>query len=365
MAPSRDACLLCSCPFFAKQQFFRRESCSKRVHAKCVTWPDEELQHLKSGSRSFYCSLCDPSYAHGKPSEGDSVACRGEHSSTQTGSLPSCSPPDGDLAGLRHLLLDALEGISFLSDEVSQLREENERLRKDHSRGVEQQARVVASFGKRSASWSELLTNRTATVPVKAAVVPARENDDPSAISKPPAYSGQPLSNTLSPSNSPPAEEDTCKRRSVISATTSSAALLPPEGERKKKPASFGAMTTSIISVAERPQRPQRPQWPKAIFVKKLSPDTTAADIKKYITSMDLSPISFRRLQTNFQSYSSFYIEVDEETLQRLHDPLMWPLGCLFKPFRGVLRDHILHPSELVPSVKSAVLRRHILPEWS
>ncbi|KAL1444167.1 hypothetical protein MTO96_007098, partial [Rhipicephalus appendiculatus] len=147
-------------------------------------------------------------HAHGKPSEDDSAACRGEHSSSQTGSLPSCSPLDGDLAGLRRLLLDALEGISFLSDEVSQLREENERLRKDHFRGVEQQARVVASLRGEVRFLREVLTSRTAAVPVKAAAVPARENADRSAISKPPAYSGQPLSNTLSPSNSPPRPSD-------------------------------------------------------------------------------------------------------------------------------------------------------------
>ncbi|KAL1484491.1 hypothetical protein MTO96_011289 [Rhipicephalus appendiculatus] len=184
----------------------------------------------------------------------------------------------GDLAGLRRLLLDALEGISFLSDEVSQLREEKERLRKDHSRGVEQQARVVASLRGEIRFLRDVLTSRTAAVPVKSAVVPEPENADRSVISKPPAYSGQPLFTTLSPSNSPPAEEDTSKRRSVIPATASSAALLPLEGERNKKPASFGVLTTSLISVAEWPQRP------KAIFVTKLSADTTAADIKTHIT---------------------------------------------------------------------------------
>ncbi|KAL3205051.1 hypothetical protein MRX96_011366 [Rhipicephalus microplus] len=56
---------------------------------------------------------------------------RDDHCSSQTGSLSTCAPPGGDLTGLRRLLLDALEGISFLSDEVSQLREENERLQSD------------------------------------------------------------------------------------------------------------------------------------------------------------------------------------------------------------------------------------------
>ncbi|KAH6945583.1 hypothetical protein HPB50_009241 [Hyalomma asiaticum] len=62
----------------------------------------------------------------------------------------STSRPSGylgeEVAGLRRLLLDALEGISFLSDEVSQLREDNERLRKEHSRVAEQQVRIVASL---------------------------------------------------------------------------------------------------------------------------------------------------------------------------------------------------------------------------
>ncbi|KAH7934665.1 hypothetical protein HPB51_028968 [Rhipicephalus microplus] len=123
---------------------------------------------------------------------------------SQTGSLSTCAPPGGDLAGLRRLLLAALEGISFLSDEVSQLREENERLHKDHSRGVEQQARVVASLLR------EELTRRTAAVAVTAPVIPPDQvNVDQSVTSKQPVYSAQPLSKILSSSNSPQAYADT------------------------------------------------------------------------------------------------------------------------------------------------------------
>ncbi|KAL3174043.1 hypothetical protein MRX96_011785 [Rhipicephalus microplus] len=203
MAPSRDACMLCSCPFFGKQQFFRCESCSKRVHAKCVTWPDEELQLLKSGSRSLRYSLCDLSHASGKPNEDDSAACSDEHCSSQTGSLSTCAPPCRDLAGLRRLFLDLLEGISFLSDELSQLREENERLRKDRFRGVEQLARVVASLRAEVRFLREELTRRTAAVAVTAPVItPEHVNVDRSVTSKQPAYSAQPLSKILSSTNS-------------------------------------------------------------------------------------------------------------------------------------------------------------------
>ncbi|KAH8023716.1 hypothetical protein HPB51_015256 [Rhipicephalus microplus] len=148
------------------------------TNTNCVTWPDEELQLLKSGSRSFRCNLCDLSHASGKPNEDDSVACSDDHCSSQTGSLSTCAPPGGDLTGLRRLLLDALEGISFLSDEVSQLREENERLRKDHSRGVEQQARVVASLRAEVCFLREELTRRMAAVAVTAPVIPPEHVND-------------------------------------------------------------------------------------------------------------------------------------------------------------------------------------------
>ncbi|KAH8039008.1 hypothetical protein HPB51_004828 [Rhipicephalus microplus] len=176
-------------------------------------------------------------------------------------------------------------------------------------------------------------------------------NVDRLVTSKQPAYSAQPLFKILSSSNSPQADTDTCDRVSVMPAKAFSAAAT--ERERKMKRALFRAMKTSAISIAQRPQQPRRP---KASFATKLSPDTTAADIKKkHNASLDLSTISCRRLQTKFQSYSSFYIKVDEQTLQRLNDPLMWPLRCLFNPFRRELRDDVLHPSEFVTGMESAV----------
>ncbi|KAL3213680.1 hypothetical protein MRX96_007699 [Rhipicephalus microplus] len=136
----------------------------------------------------------------------------------------------------------ALEGILFLSDEVSQLREENERLRKYQSRSEDQEARIIALLRGEVSFLREVLTNHTPTMPVKAALVlPALDNADRSAISKQLEYSGEPLSNTLSPSHSLPAQ-DTSERRSAIAETASSAALFPLEGDRKSKTPLFGAI---------------------------------------------------------------------------------------------------------------------------
>ncbi|KAL1465895.1 hypothetical protein MTO96_043067 [Rhipicephalus appendiculatus] len=109
-------------------------------------------------------------------------------------------------------------------------------------------------------------------------------------------------------------------------------------------------MDSSTLLVAQIPQRPQR-QW--AIFVSKLSPDTTSADLKKHIESVDLSAISCRRLKTKYPSYSSFCVTVDEYTSKRLNDPSRWPCGCIFKPFRGILHEDMLHPSECAPDKRT------------
>lgn len=98
--------------------------------------------------------------------------CSPQASAPPTGS--SLSPPGnlcGEIAGLRRLLLDALEGISFLSDEVSQMREENERLRKDHSRVAEQQARIVASLRSEVRFLREELARRVNPAPAKSPTV--------------------------------------------------------------------------------------------------------------------------------------------------------------------------------------------------
>ncbi|KAH6948213.1 hypothetical protein HPB50_023187 [Hyalomma asiaticum] len=167
MAPSRDACVLSSCPFFGKQQFFRCEICEKRVHAECVAWPDDELQLLRSRSRSFSCNLCNSTQHGGKPNDETeacaTAACSLQPCGSPTGPplAPSCDLV-GEVAGLRRLLPDALEGISFLSDEVSQLREDNERLRKEHSRVPEQQVRIVASLRGEVRFLRDELTRRVA-----------------------------------------------------------------------------------------------------------------------------------------------------------------------------------------------------------
>ncbi|KAH6922173.1 hypothetical protein HPB50_010390 [Hyalomma asiaticum] len=130
-----------------------------------------------------------------------------------------------EVAGLRRLLLDALEGISFLSDEVSQLREDNERLRKDHSRVAEQQARIVASLRGEVRFLRDELTRRVAPkLGERPAKSPTTVQCDFSVKPDTPVTSGTTHNTkTLPPSTPLPDFQRDWKLRVVDRAETSSA----------------------------------------------------------------------------------------------------------------------------------------------
>lgn len=111
---------------------------------QCVVWPDEELQFLSSSARPFKCNLCETAEAVASPSEAvqpsnDTGPCVSRNSSPsflrrvadRRGPQPQSQAGDlgAEAAGLRALLTDALNGISFLSDQVAGLRDDNDQLR--------------------------------------------------------------------------------------------------------------------------------------------------------------------------------------------------------------------------------------------
>ncbi|CAN7943866.1 unnamed protein product, partial [Ixodes hexagonus] len=176
MAPSADACCICLHVFFGRQSRFRCVKCCHRVHQSCLMLAAEDLHLLRSGVSPFLCNHCDGSLPT-SPNEGDVRASEKSGSGEQrvgdndavmgTLLLKNCND-DGDdqregrspspipscTAGaasqrrdlepsqqLPHgLLVDALEGISFLTDQ------ENKRLRSEWTRSSEQQALLICSL---------------------------------------------------------------------------------------------------------------------------------------------------------------------------------------------------------------------------
>lgn len=88
---------------------------------------------------------------------------------------------------------------------------------------------------------------------------------------------------------------------------------------------------------------------PKAVFVPKLVPSTTSAQVCAHLSGVRAVPITRKQLKTRHDSYALFYVSVDDACFERLKDPALWPRRCLFKPFRGDLRDKMIHAEELGP----------------
>lgn len=368
MAPSKDCCILCSCVFYGKQKFFRCLSCKKRVYAKCVVWPDAELQLLSSGARPFKCNICETAEAAARPSgAGDDFGTSASGAPSPC-SLRRDSPPvvekapappsqpvdlDAEAAGLRALLIDALEGISFLTDQVALLREDNDLMRRENAHSFDRlrqeregdrahYARVVSSLRAEVCSLrAELLrrppalqdeVHRSSEKPSFTQVV--YKEVSPSATSAP-LQSVSSAFPTLPPTPFP---------LSPVQSVSVLDRNLPTIEKKRRSRACVGASDTCGLVVVPQPKRPK----PKAMFVSKLSPSTTSASLNAHLSTLGVLSLSCRRLKTKFDTYASFYISVSEEFFERLNDPAVWPKDCLFKEFRGMFREGMLHSSERI-----------------
>lgn len=348
MAPSKDACVFCSCVFYGKQKFLRCGECNKRAHAKCLTLPDEDLQSIKSGVRRFVCNACNTAsslYAPASPNHDHGISSPATAppalSSTPSRTAAATQPVDlgAELLSLRALLVDAVEGISFLSDQVARLGEDNERLRRESATMAEAHADVVRSLRQEVHSLRGDLVRQRG--PPRLAEFPPLPTVA-AAETKPPT--------PLPPISSPcvPPTTTSASPTSVASVSPARPDASPPTQQRISEPSAptvprrlaVGATDGTGLAAVDRRKSP------KAIFVTKLLPTTTSAQVVSHLSSVGAVPILCKRLKTRHDSYASFYIAVDDACFQRLGDPALWPRRCLFKPFRGELHDKMIHAKE-------------------
>ncbi|CAN7993196.1 unnamed protein product, partial [Ixodes hexagonus] len=239
---------------------------------------------------------------------------------------------------LHGLLLDALEGISFLTDQVAGLNEENRRLRSEWTKSSSQHATLTRSLREEvaacraeiaglsraagSAGSKQAARAPSHTAAASAPGFPSLGTSAPAWILPPPVLPGDPRTGSV------PTGEST---RTLIKRQTRPKTVVS---------ASVGASSSSQLSVVVAASRP------RAIFVTKLAPSTTSSDMFQHLASVDAAPIRCRRLKTRYDSYASFHVAVDDATYEKLRDPSLWPKSCLYKPFRGSLRNDLLHECE-------------------
>ncbi|CAN7943763.1 unnamed protein product [Ixodes hexagonus] len=436
MAPSTDVCDCCSEPFFGKQKYARCTDCSKRAHVKCLSADRDGTHHLASGVSDFRCKSCISPHADGRPNEDLDESAEG-HVSPHAGGRPNgefagsaeaeladAGPllatggddlnvlPDGDAAGrprppdgeevctplspsdfsgdllddrlpadadptsrlLHRLLTSALDGISFLTDQVAALREENRRLQSEctkrfdlHSislsaiRGDVGRIRDVLrvpgfrhSAAPPASSPSGTPSSRKRGGAEKKPALPAtgvnaRRSSRPLA-SIPPA-SPPCLTPVPDPVPDTPVASTMCPitpaTPGVIVPGSSDFAARAPCADVRREASfggtpSLGAPENASFSSALSPQSKG-----KEIFVTRLNPRTTSADMVRHLKSIGVTPLQCLRLKTRHASYASFYIAVDTPSFHALADPYLWPSACYFQTFRGTFCDEMIHPSDI------------------
>ncbi|KAG0411753.1 hypothetical protein HPB47_011115 [Ixodes persulcatus] len=99
--------------------------------------------------------------------------------------------------------------------------------------------------------------------------------------------------------------------------------------------------STKIATVARGPVK-------KTLFVSRLHPDTSSDDITNLLSGVVTDKeLTCTRLKSKYSSYASFHISVSAVNFDRINDPSVWPEGCLFRLFRGTLRnDEPAHSSD-------------------
>lgn len=325
----RANCVACSQRVTAKQHSFRCASCGKCAHTKCIAWPDEDLQLLRAGDLPFHCNACWKAAPPVKPDENTGPAAESvalDHNAF----FPYPGDVGSQLSKMNDLLVNAVEGISFLTDELSQLREEHARLRSETTKASEIQAAAIACLQSEVRVLREELRHRGS--PRK-----------PSAVLDAPA--------TQSPLSSAPASSPTSQSPipSCLNGPPPAWSPFRPGGLNKRQPrnrfpeASVGANENSDLQTV--PRQPLK----KALFVSRLHPDTSVPTVLKLVTDVckDGSVVC-TRLKTKHPSYASFHVAVSDACFDLVNKSSVWPSGCLFRQFDGTLReDRALKPSEV------------------
>lgn len=343
MAPSADACCFCSEPFYGKQTFLRCVKCEKRAHTKCIDLPSDEISQMKSGVSPFLCLLCSSERSPvrlGCTSPAITVAENEEGQAATRGSAG-----DDTVESLRCLLRDALEGMSFLTDQLTSEREDNRRREREWTRRFDLQS---IAFNQLRADMNDLrrhiFSSKSATA--TPSIVPTAGGAKAAAV---PASRGLPWGKSSSPAVS--TLSSALQLSPGASITTVSEHKADPEFERRepfrphypstvstiRRPLSKGTSKNGDLAAATSPASKRK----RALFVTRLGADCRAQEVQTYLELKCSSGkgIKCTRLKTRHDDYSSFHIAIDEDAFDELFSPDLWPEGCLFKEYFGALTE--------------------------
>lgn len=318
MTGSKDVCGSCSAPFYGRQQFLACSgTCRRRFHCKCINVVEGDYDLLMvNGVSSYKCSTCVKRLDSQETKVGDA------HSSIsmeETGSHANHESSVTEVS-LHMLVAQLCNKIDALAKDVKMLKADNEALR------------------LRLSENTELL--RKASTPLEVQGLPARQSSNFAAALKNPSKS---TTNT---------DDDGIGRQSTkpfrLPQRSNLATATQPEPKRndvdaegfqtftrkKRVKPTEGRNTVSKLSCV--PRQPRR----RALFISRLNPHTTESDITESLAGVLKGKwMKCTKLATKHDSYASFHVLVENDDFDEINTPDIWPAGCLFRPFFGILKE--------------------------
>lgn len=340
-APPKEVCGACAVRFYGKQQFLICSAgCNRRFHCKCLNLGQEEYNvYMASGKSAFKCTGCTRRGSLSPTNSGTSAPTGNATTPSATLDEPEFTAPEGNSvpAGLLRVIESMSTRLDVLKAEVMCLRAENSSLRSE----VQQLRKNVL----------ERMPLPSSSPPLYASV--AAHSSVASTSGSTPAA---PISTLGPPSmrvpfNAVPRRPAGNTNPEILSGNGAHAAseIIDDDGftvvghRRRTKPSTGTAKTKKVTAVP-------RSKRPSALFVSRLAPDTSVADVMALIEPfLEGKPVICSKMIAKFDSYSSFHLSGDESVFNAINNPQVWPEGSIFHQFFGRLDSSRVHSvSEVV-----------------
>lgn len=379
MPGSTDACTLCHRAFFGKQKFLRCVDCQLRFHDSCLNLPDVDLSVYRS-TGSFKCSSClkNKSLINDSTPVRSSLnpRCNDNLNDNETElSVVDVAPDFSDAAVVSpsalHISIEPLfdilnslqEELRSVKSEVSALRSENREL-KSSLVEMSNNFKLIVSQVKSDSTSSTTVRRKTSKVKNSSGAV---DNNLADGTSKPNnniyrssssgshsnIYDSNHISSDKTETNSSSVTiadvtKDYAMKPGFIPSDTTWADVTRRGKTTNRKPSKSTGSASGVGRPATRKivigrsnnhsslVKPALPQVRKrALFVSRLAPSVSPADIKDLLKDFNLEHLVCNKLKTKYSSYNSFHVEVLSSDFEKLFNSDVWPSGIFVSPFYG------------------------------
>lgn len=294
---------------------------------------------MKSGTSTFKCTGCTRRHSKSPKDQVDQPDKPNDNLTDASTGEPAAAQDDLYVpAGLLRVIDSMTRKMDILTAEFKCLRAENQHLRSE----VQQLRKNVVDRLPIPSSPPQLYAT-TATPTSRVASAASKASFAPPALAHPNNWPSLPRSN-LTPLEEPVLLPPPSGSRGGAASLTNDG-FTEVKLRRRAKPSTGTAKSDTVQAVA-------RPQRRMALFVSRLRPDTSVADVQALVEPfLDGKSIVCSKMVTRFPSYSSFHLSCDQAVFDAINKPEVWPEGSIFHPFFGQLDHARTYPLETTSDV--------------